>query len=249
MVGINGISNLYNQYDSSRLNKNKKTENASTSEVKKSEAAKPENSEGKLSTKGKDFLNSLREKYKDYDFIVADSDNDKKALADASDKEIAVLLSSSELERMAEDDDYAKEKLSQMETAIDMAKKINEQLAEDPEFAEDAGINKITIELGDDGSMKLFAELEKSSAKQRERIEANRQKNREAEKAEAKEAEEKRIEDRRTNPYEKAAEEYRQRTTVEASSFEELIAKIKGVDWESIPFDEIKAGDRIDFAV
>ncbi len=248
MVGINGLSNLYNQYDTNRFNKTKKTDSLSESETKSVETKKIENSEGKLSAKGKDFLNSLREKYKDYDFIVADSENDKRALADASDREIAVLLSSSEVERMANDEDYAKEKLGQMETAIDMAKKINDQLSNDPEFAEDAGINKITIELGDDGSMKMFAELEKSSAKQRERIEANRQKNKEAEKAEEKKTE-KKATLTKPNPFEKSNEEYRQRTTVEATSPEELLAKIKEIDWGSVPFDEIKTGDRIDFSV
>lgn len=250
MVGINGLSNLYNQYDLTRLNKNKKTEKAAETEVKKAEPVKGESSEDKLSTKGKDFLSSLREKYKDYDFIIADTENDRNALADASDKEIAVMLSSTELERMANDDEYAQAKLSQMESAIEEAKKLTEQLEEDPDFAEDTGINKITIELADDGSMKLFAELEKSSAKQRERIEAKRQKDREAQKAEEKEAKAEAIENRKINSYEKPAEEYRQRTTVEATSVEDLLAKIKGIDWSTIPFDEIKtSGDKIDFAV
>ena len=69
----------------------------------------------------------------------------------------------------------------------------------------------------------------------------------------AEKAEEKKTEKKATltkpNPFEKSNEEYRQRTTVEATSPEELLAKIKEIDWGSVPFDEIKTGDRIDFSV
>ncbi|QFJ54467.1 DUF6033 family protein [Pseudobutyrivibrio xylanivorans] len=244
MVGINGLSSLYNQYDVNRLKKNKTAEKAETSEVKKTETKKAESTESKLSDKGKEYLKTLREKYKDYDFIIADTKEDQDALAAASDKEISVMISSSELEKMAEDEEYGNERLKQMEDAVEMSKKLMDELAEKGDLDDDTGINKITIELADDGSIKLFAELEKSSAKQRERIQANREKQKEEAKAEEKKT--------KASAYEKSYEkneEYRQRTTVEASSAEELLEKIRGIDWTAVPYDEIKTGEKIDFAV
>ncbi len=240
MVGINGFNSVYNQYDVNKLKKNKPVEKADSSQVKKAEAKKAESTENKLSDKGKEYLKNLREKYGDYDFVIADTKEDQDALAAASDKEIAVMISSEELEKMAGDEEYGNERLKQMEDAVAMSKQITEELENDPEWNGDTGINKITIELADDGSVKLFAELEKSSAKQRERIEANREKQKEEKKAEEKKE--------LAASYGKN-EEYRQRTTVEATSAEELLAKIRGVDWSQVPYDEIKTGERIDFAV
>ena len=235
MVGINGFSSLYNQYDAGKLKKDKAAEKTDAVQVKKTDAKKAESTENKLTDKGKDYLKSLREKYGDYDFIIADT-----KLAAASDKEVSVMISSAELEKMAGDEEYGNNRLKQMEEAIEMSKKVTEELANDPDRADDVGLNKITIELADDGSVKLFAELEKSSAKQRERIEENREKAKEEKKAEEK--------NEKLDKYGKN-EEYRQRTTVEASSAEELLEKIRGVDWSSVPYDEIKTGEHIDFAV
>ena len=81
--------------------KSKATEKKETTEVKKADVKKYENSESKLSEKGQEYLKGLREKYKDYDFIIADTEEDRNGLADASDKEIAVLMSSEEIEKMA----------------------------------------------------------------------------------------------------------------------------------------------------
>ncbi len=240
MVGINGFSSLYNQYDAGKLKKDKAAERTEAVQVKKTETKKPESTENKLTDKGKDYLKSLREKYGDYDFIIADTKEDQDALAAASDKEVSVMISSAELEKMAGDEEYGNNRLKQMEEAIEMSKKVTEELANDPDRADDVGLNKITIELADDGSVKLFAELEKSSAKQRERIEANKEKAKEEKKAEDKKE--------KIDKYGKN-EEQRQRTTVEASSAEELLEKIRGIDWSSVPYDEIKTGERIDFVV
>ena len=87
--------------------------------------------------------------------------------------------------------------------------------------------------------MKLFAELEKSSSKQRERIEKNREKH----------AEEKNPADKskKKNPYEKEEEPSVKRTTVEADSVEELIEKIKNIGWDQVK--DSFSGDRINFSV
>ena len=71
---------------------------------------------------------------------------------------------------------------------------------------ENGRINKITVTIDNDGNMKLFAELEKTTARQKERIE----------KAKEQKAEDKK--DKVKNPYEKGSKPEVKRTTIEASS-------------------------------
>ena len=101
-------------------------------------------------------------------------------------------------------------------------------------------VNKIGIVTDDNGNMKFFAELEKSSDKQKERIEKYREKKAE----ERKEAEKKAS---KKSPYEKQEKDTVKRTTVEAESMEELIEKIKNINWNNV--SDSKSGDRFDFSV
>ena len=101
-------------------------------------------------------------------------------------------------------------------------------------------VNKIGIVTDDNGNMKFFAELEKSSDKQKERIEKYREKKAE----ERKEAEKKAS---KKSPYEKQEKDTVKRTTVEADSMEELIEKIKNINWNNV--SDSKSGDRFDFSV
>ena len=107
------------------------------------------------------------------------------------------------------------------------------------EDGQNGTINKIGVVVNDDGSMKLFAELEKSSAKQRERIN----------KAHEKHAEEKKDAERakRKNPYEKDEKPSVKRTTVEANSIEELMEKINNIEWDKV--ENSYSGDRVNYAV
>ena len=147
----------------------------------------PVSTEYKLSDKAKDFLQSLREKYGDYDFFVADTEEDMNGLLNTSRKEISVAFSSAELEKMANDEEYAAKKLEEMEGIIGKAKEMAEEISDN-----DEGINvkNITIKVNDDGTYNLFAELEKSSEKQRERIEKQREERAEAQKEQEKKTDE-----------------------------------------------------------
>ena len=87
-------------------------------------------------------------------------------------------------------------------------------------------MTRVGMAIGKDGEVSFFAELEKSSEKQRERIEQRRENNRAAAK-EAKRAEQ---EEMRNRPLEKPGK----RTTVFASSVEELAEKIGQVDWDKV---------------
>lgn len=200
--------------------------------------------EEKLSKKAQDFLNSLREKYGDYDFMIGNGSDELNALSKSGNKEFSVILSSAEIEKMANDEKYAEEKMKGVEGAVKMCKRICEENGFASAFGSGKGengiINKIGVSFDDNGNMKLFAELEKTSSKQKERIEKNR-----AKKAEDKIAEEKRAQ--KKNPYEKEEKNSIKRATIEASSEEEFINKLKSIDWNNI--NDSKSGDRFSFSV
>lgn len=179
--------------------------------------------EDKLSPKAQDFLAKLKEKYGDYDFIVADDVDNPLDMANGSTKKYSVILSSQELEKMADDEEYADKVMGQVDKAIGVA----DHLAESGQLGEGVSFSKIAISIDADGNMKLFAELERASQEQQERLEAAQEKK--AEEAKEKEDEE----------AEKAEEKppLLQRYRLEASSEEELLEKILGIDWSKIAYE------------
>ena len=183
--------------------------------------------EDRLSDKAKDYLAKLREQYGDYDFIIADDVNDPKAMDQAT-KQYSVILRGDELERMANDEDYAAEVMGKVESAIDMTKRIEEK----GELGEGVQFKRISISFDDEGNMRLFAELEKMSEKQRERMEEAKEKRAE-EKAEADKKAEKDKEAKEKEPPLSV-----KHARVEATSEEELLEKLLGIDWDNIPEDE-----------
>ena len=196
--------------------------------------------EEKLSKKAQDFLKNLREKYGDFDFMIGNSRDELMALSKTGCKEFSVIFSSAEIERMANDEKYAEEKMQGVAGSVRMARQVAEEYGFGKgEDGQNGTINKIGVVVNDDGSMKLFAELEKSSAKQRERIN----------KAHEKHAEEKKDAERakRKNPYEKDEKPSVKRTTVEANSIEELMEKINNIEWDKV--ENSYSGDRVNYAV
>ena len=200
--------------------------------------------EEKLSEKAQNYLKELRSKYGDYDFLVGNGTDDLKSLSKSGSKEFSVILSNAEIERMANDEKYAAEKIQGIEGSVRMCRKICEENGYVSTFdAIKAGkgtVNKIGIVSDDNGNMKFFAELEKTSDKQKERLEKAREK-----KAEEKKAEERRAQ--KKNPYEKDTKETVKRTTIEADSYNELLDKLEGFDWSKV--SDSKSGDRFDFSV
>lgn len=203
--------------------------------------------EAKLSSKAQEFLNNLRKKYGNYDIFVGNSADDLKALAKSGTKEISVIFSNAELERMAGDEKYAKEKLQGMEQAVKMSEEIDRQFGFQSAFGQngmsDVGINKISFVFQEDGTMTIFAELEKSSAKQRERIEKSQ------EKKHAQKSEEDRKAKKEIQNYANTSTDAKY-TTIEAGSMEELLQKISAVDWNAIKPEKIsEAGRKFDFSI
>ena len=176
--------------------------------------------EGQLSVKAQDFLAKLKEKYGDYDFIVADDVDNPLDMA-SSTKRYSVILSSQELERMAEDEEYADKVMGQVDKAIGVADK----LSESGQLGEGVSFSKIAISIDEEGNMKLFAELERASQEQADRLEAAKEKK-------AQEAKEKEKEEEAQEP-----QPLLQRFRLEASSEEELLEKILGIDWSKIAYE------------
>lgn len=196
--------------------------------------------EAKLSEKAQKFLARLREQYGDYDFMIGNGSDDLKELSKSGSKEFSVIFSSEEIEKMASDEKYAEEKMQGVEGAVKMSRRIAEENGFGSAYAgEDNAngvVNKIGIILGDDGSLKMFAELEKTTLKQKERIE----------KAKENKAEDK-ADKLKKNPYDKKDKDSVKRTTIEAGSEEELLAKIQNVDWKQIA--DSHSGDMFNFSV
>lgn len=183
------------------------------------------NDESKLSAKAQSFLAGLREKYGDYNFVV--SDNLDTAQTAGSDKEYSVIFTTEELEQMADDDYYAQKVMGQVGDAVDMLKNIWEQdLGEGVQFAQ------LGVSFDSEGNMKLFAQLEKLSADQKERLDAALEKRAEERKA----AEEKAQAD--DEPEDDGMPVVFKSADVEAESPEELFNKIFSIDWRQIPEQE-----------
>ncbi|MCR4605276.1 MAG: DUF6033 family protein [Eubacterium sp.] len=207
----------------------------------------------KLSEKAKALLEELKSKYGNMDFFIADYSTDEEAQKYLSrgTKEFSVLIDPATLEAMAADEDTKAKYTDMIDKATAQLADIKDQLEED----EGTEVKRIGITFNDDGTMSMFAELEQISERRREAI----AKEREARAAEAKKADKKADEkadekkaeldeEQKAEAEKKIQEKFAaygdrpdekvKRTIVSANTVEDLIAQIKGVNW-----DEIKAVD------
>lgn len=192
----------------------------------------------KLSDTASKYYEELKAKYGDMEFIVVSDDQIETAKEQASninsDKSMLVLISESELEEMATNE----------ETRAKNEKLIEDAKAQMPDMLEElnksgASVKSFGIEIKD-GELSFFAVIDKSLAAQKERIEAKQ----EEKKAEAKEAA-----DKAKKPNHKE-----ELTTISAGSIEELIKKIQDANYEakadSIKTDQEKlVGQSFDFSI
>ena len=217
--------------------------NVKKSEAKKSQggfamektknAEKTSTAQG-LSDKAKELLKELRAKYPNMDIMVGNYSSDEEAQEYLSrgTKEYSVLIEPELLEQMAEDDSVKEKYMNMIDEATNEFGSIEEMLASSNEEGEDiAGqIKTIGVSIKADGTISYFAQLEKSSEAQKERIEKAAE-----DKKEKKSTEEKRqVQKNREKRLEEAHEEKIKRGYVEASSAEELAEKIRGFDWNNI---------------
>ena len=162
-----------------------------------------------LSPKAQALLEKLREQYGDYDFIVADNVDDPQALTANSDKKYSVILSSDELEKMANDEEYANEVMGKVEDAVKTADSVIEKAG-----LEGVQISQLTISFDSDGNTKLFATLEKLSESQQQRLDAAKERAAESD--------------------EEAEEIQPARVTIEAEDEESFLEQLLQIDWENL---------------
>lgn len=224
---MNKVSS-YSAYQSSYYEstiQNRKQQEASRA-AKTEESSKANKTQ--LSKGAQELLKELKKTYGNMDFIVADYETDEEAASylKRGTKEYSVLIEPELLEEMAADEDTKKEQLGLLEEAASKLSDMKNQLGDEKDEVTHMG-----VAIGKDGSMKFFAELEKTNEKQRERIENARESKKEE--AALKEKKEK-----------------SKKTRVEADSVEELLKKIKEVDWSKIKEeDKAESGSRIDFTI
>lgn len=122
--------------------------------------------EAGLSHKAQALLEKLRKSYGDMDFMVADFDkgDDAKEGLSRGTKEVSVVFSNSELEKMASDEKYEQEYMERVQGALRMSEQINQEFGFTSAFGENSAndeISNIEICFNSDGAVSFFAELER----------------------------------------------------------------------------------------
>lgn len=234
----------YGAYQSNIYGQSKTNANTSrTADTKSAETAKSNktNNTVELSSAAKKLLKELHNTYGNTDFMVANYDTEEEAAEYLSrgTSTYSVLLTPEELEKMAADKDYKNKNLQTLDDAVSKLQDMKNQLGEKGE-----DVKRVGVAIGDDGKVSYFAELEKSSEKQRERIE----KQRAAKKEEAAKAEKEKKEDRYADG--NFIREGAKRTTLFADSVKDLQDKIGKVDWSTVREDgNGPSGRNFDFTV
>lgn len=202
--------------------KGKKTKQAEkTDKTEKTE----KNSQIQLSEQAKQLLEKLKKTYGNMDFIVADYETEEEAekYLSRGTKEYSVLIEPELLEEMAADKETKEKYIGLLDEATGKLADMKEQLGDKKEEVTHLGVS-----IGKDGTISYFAELEKVTEKQKERIEK---------------AGEEKKED-------KSVSEKTKKTRVQASSVEELLEKIRNVDWSQMKADKVQeSGSRFDCTI
>lgn len=172
----------------------------------------------KLTDTASKYYEELKAKYNDMEFVIVSDDQIETAKAQASniasDKSMIVLISESELEEMATNQETRAKNEKLIEDAKtqmpDMLKQLKESGVEVKSFG---------IEIKD-GAVSFFAVLDKAAAAQKERIEAKQ---------------EEKLAEKKADATEKAKQPNKKEdlVTVNAGSIEELIKKIQDTVYEA----------------
>lgn len=175
-----------------------------------------------LSKKAQSVLDALTAKYgSNTSFIVRDFSSDEEARSILSDStsEFSVLLTPDELEKMANDKSYMKEKLDGIDGAMRMTEQINAQFGytnADKDGLTKNDISKIGVSFDNNGKMTLFADLEKATKANNDRTNQTTKK----------------ASDKKSSSNSKYT--VKKKATVTASTTEELLKKLKGFSWKDV---------------
>ena len=130
-----------------------------TDAVALSSATSNEGKTVNMSEKAQNYLSDLKEKYKDYDFVVADFDSDEEAkeLLNSADGKINVLITPDTLEKMANDSETAAYYESIISEADSELSSIKEKLGENADMVEKYGFS-----VDADGKVNYYALMKES---------------------------------------------------------------------------------------
>lgn len=198
-----------------------------------------------LSEKAQKYYEKLKAKYSNMDFILVSPDKKEEAESRkgtyASSKELLVLIDSDKIEKMAEDEEYR----SKYEGILSMASAQVNQMKQELGANGDS-VRSVGMTFDDHGNASYFAVVDKSLAKQKERIEEKKAEAKEEKKEAAKKADEKAERERISGKHDEI--------TVTASSWEELLKKIDRILYEEhadrlMTDAEKKIGQSVDYTI
>ena len=203
-----------------------------------------------LSEKAQKYYEELKQKYNNMDFILVSTDMKEVAKAQAGSyanaSKMVVLIDEEKIERMAVDEEYRKRYEQIISNAANKLPQLQNELANTT-----AEVKGFGMQVNDNGTASYFAVIDKSLAKQQERIEKKAEEKREAKKAEAKKDAKERLEELRHGDKDKVHKDS-DTVTITASSVEELISKINDYTFtlksDSVKTDAEKlVGTHIDY--
>lgn len=221
MNNMNGIGS-YNAMQKNIYGTASQSRKAAKADDKKTDNAKKTNNNSvQLSDKAKALLQELKKTYNNADIYVAEYETDEEAAEYLSrgSKDFSVLIDPEELERMANDEEVKKNNLNLLDESLGKLSEMKEELKETGREDE---VVTLGVNIGKDGQVSYFAELEKSGERTKEFVD-------------------KMLEDKKEANAEKADKvqdkynfEHSQRATVSANSVEELLEQIKNFNWDNV---------------
>lgn len=224
MNKVNGYNLYQNNYYNNSVNNRRNQSKTSKSGLSRTEnSRKADGNNVQLSDRAKALLQELKRTYSNMDFIVADYETEEEAASylNRGAKEYSVLIDSEELERMASDDTVKEQNLSILDEATGKLSEMKEQLGDKKD-----DVVRLGISIGKDGEVSYFAELEKAGERQKEFVDRIREGKKEAAKEAAAKAD--------TASQGRYDYEHSKRTTLYASTAEELLNKIQNINWDDI---------------
>lgn len=221
MNNMNGIGS-YNAMQKNIYGAAAQSRKTAKADDKKTDETKKTNSNSvQLSDKAKALLQELKKTYNNADIYVAEYETDEEAAEYLSrgSKDFSVLIDPEELERMAADDEVKKKNLNLLDESLGKLSEMKEELKETGREDE---VVTLGVNIGKDGQVSYFAELEKSGERTKEFVD-------------------KMLEDKKEANAEKADKvqdkynfEHSKRATVSANSVEELLEQIKNFNWDNV---------------
>ncbi len=219
MNKVNGFGAYQNNYyDNAVNNRKQQSKTEKTGQSRTGSTRKADSSSVQLSDRAKALLQELKRTYSNMDFMVADYESEEEAAAYLArgTKDYSVLIDPEELERMASDDSVKEQNLTLLDDAVGKLDEMSEQLGDQKDEVVRLGIN-----IGRNGEVSYFAELEKAGERQKEFVDRIRENKKEAARADSK-------------THGKYDYEHSKRTTLYASTADELLDKIKNIDWDAV---------------